>query len=87
MSLLASRQRNLTEYTKRITNRVNYLKHEEEAMKRKISKKVSEVERLYQMREEKISNLEQRLRLSTSKMSSLQKLKEGTRDLREQAEM
>ena len=56
-------------------------------MKRKISKKVSEVERLYQMREEKISNLEQRLRLSTSKMSSLQKLKEGTRDLREQAEM
>ena len=56
-------------------------------MKKKITRKVTEVERLYQMREEKIQSLEQKLRHSNSKMSSIQKLKNETKHLRERTEM
>ena len=45
------------EYTQKIISRVNYLQNEEDMMKRKITKKVNEVEKLYNLREEKITSL------------------------------
>ena len=43
------------EYTRKIINRVSYLQHEEDKMKRKINHKVNEVAKLYRVREEKIA--------------------------------
>ena len=75
------------EYTQKIINRVNYLQHEEDMMKRKINKKVSEVEKLYQLREDKITSLKEKLKHETSQERNLKKRADYGRNTRETNEM
>ena len=56
-------------------------------MKRKINKKVSEVEKLYQLREEKITSLKEKLRHETSQERNLRKRVQDGRNTRETNEM
>ena len=61
--------------------------NEEEKIKGKINKKVSEVEKLYQLRENKIDTLHKKLEHETIKEMKLKKKVERGRDYREFIEM